>query len=353
MTVGATLVASLLATLSRPATWPLALGSFLLRGGFLLVVGPIVVLPSAVGVGNVLTPLLSTFVFHGLTPSIALLAGAIGVSVLVWVVGGGLLAAAVESELVRRIAVDEEAWGAGEPAAGAGHPAAGAGHAAAGLHLAAHPAWRVLIVRLIASLPLLLALSWGAIRIVTVAYRELTVPSDVAMPLVTRVVGGAGDAVAIVIGAWLLSEMVGGLAARRVILSGERVPVALRAAVLRLLRAPARCAALALVPLGPVVLALLVAGLATSVAWEALRAAMSFEAGAVVVLVLVTALVALFVGGLAVIGVASAWRGAVWTVDLTGTFGSTTYDPEGHWNGAADSGTLGDLRPRGVDPDTR
>jgi len=339
VTVGATLVASLLATLSRPATWPLALASFLLRGGFLLVLAPIVVLPSAVGVGNVLTPLLSTFVFHGLTPWIALLAAAVGVAALVWVVGGGLLAAAIESELVRRIAVDEEAWGAGEPAAD--------------MQVAAHPAWRVLIVRLIASLPLLLALSWGAIRIVSVAYRELTVPSDVAVPLVARVVGGASDAVAIVIGAWLLSETVGGLAARRVILAGERVPVALRAAVLRLLRAPARCAALALVPLGPVVLALLVAGLATSVAWEALRAAMSFEAGAVVVLVLVTALVALFVGGLAVIGVASAWRGAVWTVDLTGTFGSTTYDPEGHWNGAADSGTLGDLRPRGVDPDTR
>ncbi|MEA2576925.1 MAG: hypothetical protein QOD78_513 [Chloroflexota bacterium] len=339
MTVGATLIASLLATLSRPATWPLALASFLLRGGFLVVLAPIVVLPSAVGVGNVLTPLLSTFVFHGLTPSIALLAAAVAVGLLGWVVGGGLMAAAAESELVRRVAADDEAWGAGEPAAG--------------IHPSAHPAWRVLTVRLLASLPLLLALSWGAIRIVSVAYRELTVPSDVAVPLVARVVGGASDAVAIVIGAWLLSETVGGLAARRVILSGERVPVALRAAVVRLLRAPARCAALALIPLVPVALALLAAALATSVVWEALRAAMSFDDGAVVVLLLVAGLVALFGGGLALIGVASAWRGAVWTVDLTGTFGSTTYDPEGHWNGAADSGTLGDLRPRGVDPDTR
>ena len=345
MTAGATLVASLLATLSRPATWPLALASFLLRGGFLLVLAPIVVLPSAVGVGNVLTPLLSTFVFHGLTPSIALLVAAIGVGGLVWVVGGGLLAAAVESELVRRIAADEEAWVAGEPA--------GAEQPAAGLRFVAHPAWRVLTVRLIASLPLLLALSWGAIRIVSVAYRELTVPSGVAVPLVARVVGGAGDAVAIVVGAWLLSETVGGLAARRVILSGDRVPIALRAAVLRLLRAPARCAALALVPLVPVALALLVAGLASSVASAALRTVMSFDAGALLVLLLVAALVALFGGGLALIGVASAWRGAVWTVDLTGTFGSTTYDPEGQWNAAADSGTLGDLRPRGVDPDPR
>ena len=350
MTTGATLVASLLATLSRPATWPLGLATFLLRGGFLLVLAPIVVLPSAVGVGNVLTPLLSTFVFHGLTPSIALLAAATGIGVLVWVVGGGLLAAAAESELVRRIASDEEAWRAGEPVAGGREVA---GSQVAGLRVAAHPAWRVLAVRLISSLPLLLALSWGAIRIVSVAYRELTVPSDVGVPLVARVVGGASDAVAIVLGAWLLSETVGGLAARRVILSGERVPVALRAAVIRVLRAPGRCAVLAVVPLVPVVLALIVASLSTSAAWEALRAAMSFDAGALLGLVLVTALVGLFVGGLALIGVASAWRGAVWTVDLTGTFGSTRYDPEGHWNGAADSGTLGDLRPRGVDPDTR
>lgn len=339
MTVGATLVASLLATLNRPATWALALATFLLRGGFVLVVAPIVVLPSAVGVGNVLTPLLSTFVFHGLTPTIAFLVAAAVVGLFVWVVGGGLLAAAAESELVRRIAADDEAWGYGE--------------LAAGIDVAAHPAWRVLTVRLIASLPLLLALSWGAIRIVTVAYRELTVPSDVAVPLVARVVGGATDAVAIVVGAWLVSETVGGIAARRVILSGERVPVALRVAVIRLLRAPARCAALALVPLVPVALALLVAGLATSVAWNALRAAFSYDAGPLVVLVLVAALVALFIGGLALIGVASAWRGAAWTVELTGTFGSTRYDPEGHWNGAADSGTLGDLRPRGVDPDPR
>ena len=339
MTVGATLVASLLATLSRPATWPLALASFLLRGGFVLVVAPIVVLPSAVGVGNVLTPLLSTFVFHGLTPSIATIVAAVAAGALVWVVGGGLLAAAAESELVRRVAADQEAGGYGE--------------LAAGIDVAAHPAWRVLTVRLIASLPLLLALSWGAIRIVTVAYRELTVPSDVAVPLVARVVGGATDAVAIVVGAWLVSETVGGIAARRVILSGERVPVAMRAAVLRFLRAPARCTALAIVPLVPVALALGVAGLAASVAWNALRAALSFNGGFLVVLALVAVLVALFSGGLALIGVASAWRGAVWTIELTGTFGSTRYDPEGHWNGAADSGRLGDLRPRGVDPDPR
>jgi hypothetical protein len=339
VTVGATLVASLLATLARPPTWPLALASFLLRGAFVLVLAPIVVLPSAVGVGNVLTPLLSTFVFHGLTPSIAVLLTSVGVGAFVWLIGGGLLAAAAESELVRRVAADEEAWAAEEPVAE--------------IRLAAHPAWRVLIVRLIADLPLLLALSWGALRIAMVAYRELTVPSDVAVPLVIRVGGGATEAVAVVIAAWLLGETVGGLASRRVILLGERVPGALGGGLVRFLRSPLRSAALVVVPLVPLAVTLLVVGLAGSAAWDALRAALTLQAAGIVVILLLVVLVAVFVGGLLLIGVLSAWRAAVWTVDLTGTFGSTRHGPEGQWNGVADSATLSDLRPRGVDPDTR
>ena len=100
MTVGATLVASLLAILGRPSTWPLGLATFLLRGGFLLVLAPIVVLPSAVGLGNVLAPLLETVVFRGVTPAIVMLLVTVVVALVVWLVGGGLLAAAVETELV-------------------------------------------------------------------------------------------------------------------------------------------------------------------------------------------------------------------------------------------------------------
>src|SRR5688572_26732796 len=166
MTVGATLVASFLIALVRPRTWPLALAAFLLRGGFLVVLAPIVVLPSAVALSNVLTPLLSTVVFRGYA-SIVLPLVAFGLGGLLWLCGGGLVAAAAESEGVRTIAADDDAWPAGR--------------AQRHLDRAEHPAWRVLTVRLIAHLPLLLALSWGAIRIVTVTYRELTVPSDVAV----------------------------------------------------------------------------------------------------------------------------------------------------------------------------
>jgi hypothetical protein len=338
MIVGVTLVASLLVTLARPATWPLALAAFLLRGGFLLVLAPIIVLPTTVGLGNILTPLVTALAFRGFA-AIALPLAAVGVAGLLWLVGGGVVAAAVESELVRRVAADDEAWPGALPPRG--------------LAPAEHPAWRVVTVRLIAHVPLVLALSWGAIRIVAVAYRELTVPSDVAVALAIRVVGGAPDAVALVIAAWLLGETVGSLAARRVILLGEHVPSALGRAVVRLVRHPLRCVALALIPLLPQILVLAAVGIAASATWDALRAALSFEGEPLVTLALLAALVGLFSGGLLLIGVASTWRAAVWTADLAGTFGVAGHGPEGQWNGETESGTLSDLRPRGVDPDPR
>ena len=339
MTVGATLVASLLVSLARPATWPLALATFLLRGGFVLVLAPIIVLPSAVALGNLLTPLLSTFVFRGVG-AIAAPVIALAVATLVWLVGGGLLAAAVESELVRRVAADDDAWPRARRARVERTPVEA-------------PAWRVLTVRLLAHVPLLLGASWGAIRIVAVAYRELTVPSDVTVALVIRVVAGAPDAVAVVVVTWLIGEMGGAIAARRVVLLGEPVPTAFVRGVVRVLRHPLRCVALAAVPLVPLVVVVFAVGFATSATWNALRAGLSFGNSPVLSLVLLLALVALFVGGMLLIGAASAWRAAVWTVDVAGTFGVAGHDPEGPWNGVTGSATLTDLRPRGVDPDPR
>jgi hypothetical protein len=338
MTVGATLVASLLIALARPRTWPLALATFLLRGGFLLVLAPIVVLPSAVALSNVLTPLLSTVVFRGYA-SIALPLLAVGLGGLLWLCGGGLVAAASESEQVRTIAADDDAWPAGRPPRG--------------LDPAEHAALRVLTVRLIAHLPLLLALSWGAVRIVTVTYRELTVPSDVAVGIALRVARGAPDAVAVVVGAWILGETVGGIAARRVILLGEPIPRALGRAAIHLVRHPLRCTVLAAIPLAAVALILVGVGLAGSATWDALRAALSLDVDPFAGTALLVALVALFGGGLLLIGVLSAWRAAVWTVEGARTFGGAAYDPEGPWHAGNDSGTLHDLRPRGVDSDPR
>ena len=226
MTLGATLVASLLVDARQAAD--LAAGPRRVPPARRLPArpAPIVVLPSAVSLSNVLTPLLSTVVFRGYA-SIVLPLLAVGLGGLLWLLGGGLVAAAAESEGVRTIAADDDAWPAGRP------PRV--------LDPAEHPAWRVLTVRLIAHLPLLLAVSWGAFRIVAVTYRELTVPSDVAVGIAFRVARGAPDAVAVVIGAWILGETVGGIAARRVILLGE--PIRGRWAGPRSTWCASRCAA--------------------------------------------------------------------------------------------------------------
>jgi len=339
MTVGATLVGSLLVTLDRPRTWPLALATFLLRGGILLVLAPIVVLPSAVSMGNVLTPLLSTVVFQGLTPSVVLLLTAVVGVGLLWLIGAGLVSSAAEAAMVVEVAADDETWPAGRPPRDP--------------QTVGRAAWRVLVVRLIALVPLAIALSWGAVRIVAVAYRELTVPSDVDVALVVRVAGGATDAVVVVLVAWLVGEAVSAIAARRVVLFGDGVVRALRGGVARLVWHPLRTIMLAALPIVPLGLVLSGVGLAGSATWNALRTALTFGDERLMALVLLLALVVLFAGGLLLIGVTSAWRGAIWTIEVAGTFGATQHDPEGPWIGAGDSGTLGDLRPRGVDPDTR
>ena len=341
MTVGATLVASLLDTLARPATWPLGLATFLIRGGFLAILAPIVVLPTAVEVGNVFAPALTTLLLRGVTPSIVPLLVAAVVGFLVWLVGGGLIAAAAEVESVRRVGAGEDDALVPDPRSPGVVPAADAMH-------------RVLLVRLLAYLPLLLvALPWGMYRYVILGYQEFTGPSDVAVPIAVRIILGAPDGVVLLLVTWVFGETIGGLASRRVIPAGAGVGKALAWAIGRFARRPLRSMALSVLPLVPLVVLLVIVGLAGSATWDALRGALSFGGDRMVALVLLLALVALFSGGLVLIGVASAWRAAVWTVEVAGTFGATVHGPEGPWNGVADSGTLADLRPRGVDPDTR
>ncbi len=303
MTLGATLLTSLLVVLARPSTWPLALATFFLRGGWLLVLAPIVVLPTPVGLANVIAPVLEDIAFERRTRDLTVAAATLGLAFLAWLVGGGLIAAAVEAETTRRIAADDEvAAGAGSP------PFTGR-------------AWRIVVVRLVAHLPLAVALGWGAVRLVSVAYRELTVPSEVSVPIGLRIVTGAPDAVVGIILAWLVGESLGALATRRVVLSGEGVPGALRGALRRFLRHPAR--GLTLSTLSTTVLAtvLAVTGLAAAAMLEALRVALAFEDLAWPSIALLVAFIALFAAGLVLVAVVAAWRSAIWTVDPAGTFG--------------------------------
>lgn len=306
MTVGATLLASFLITASRPATWALGLTGFLVRGGLVLVVAPIVVLPSAVGLANVLSPLVEDLAFGRRPDEVSALAATGLLLLLAWLVGGGLIAAATEAELVRRVLEDEELAGVA-------------------VAVTARPgrAWRVVVVRLLAHGPFVIALAWGALRVVAVAYRELTLPSDVAVPILLRVVLGTPDAVAAIVLAWLVGEAVGALAARRVVVLGEGVAAALRGGLGRFLRTPARALVLSTVTSTVLALVLAIGGFAGAAAWDGARGALAFDADPVPIVLLVATFTGLFLGGLVLLAVVTTWRNAVWTVDLAGTFGGT------------------------------
>jgi hypothetical protein len=307
--VGATLVGALLAVLDRPTTWPLALAGFLIRGGWLLVVAPIVVLPTAVGLANVVAPLLEDIAFGRRTAELVGLIIVGLVVVLGWLIGGGLFAAVAELEVVRRVGV----------AAGASRvpvtDAAGTWGSA----------WRILAVRLAAHVPFAIALIWGMARIVSVGYAELTVPSDVTVPAPWRIVAGAPDAIMGILLTWLLGEAIGAMAARRAALSGQTARAALRGAIARFARAPLRPTLLAVIPTIVLVGVIALTGIAAGAALDAVRSGFAMSDTSAGTTALLVVFVGLFAGGLVLLALTTAWRAAIWTLDAaaegSGTFG--------------------------------
>jgi hypothetical protein len=305
MSRGAALTGALLTTLATPVTWPLALATFLLRGGLLLVMLPIVVLPSPVGLGNLLAPTLVTVVLRGVSVEVALLVGFTVLALLAWFVVGGLLAAMLEAEAARIVARDEELTDAGLPPAGHNRGARARDR---------HVAVGILAARAVAHLPTGAALVWGSARLATVAYHELTSPLDVTTPIVLRVLGGAPEVIALVVGLWMAGEIVGALAARRIALDGAGVVGALRDAVVAVLRRPIAVVADFAVPTAGLALVMLPSTLAAAAAWGLVRAAMRSRgdpAGATLGVVL---FVSLWLVGLVLVAVTAAWRSAVWSV---------------------------------------
>ena len=208
MNRGVALIGALLVTLATPATWPLALGAFLLRGGILLVVVPIVVLPTPVGLANAFGPLVTAIALGSVTGSMIAAGGAAVLAVVALLFGGAWLAAALEAETIRIVALDED-LAARRP----------------GRELSARRgvSLRILVARLVALVPLLLAFAWGSVRLVSVAYRELTSPFDVVTPIAIRVLRETPEVIAAVVVAWMIGEIVGAMAARRIVLDGDGV----------------------------------------------------------------------------------------------------------------------------------
>ena len=86
---GSGIVAATSVTIARPSTWPLALGAFLLRGGMVLVLLPIVVLPTSVGVGNLVAPAVMSISLGAIPAGLVIASVGLGVGFALWVVVGG------------------------------------------------------------------------------------------------------------------------------------------------------------------------------------------------------------------------------------------------------------------------
>jgi hypothetical protein len=290
---------------SRPRLWVFALLAVLARGGLVALVVPMLVLPTFVGLSNTVGP--TSVTAAGPTPRlIAMVATWLGVA-LGAIVGGTLIAAGAEVALHRATVAPGADGPLGEVPGGVIAPIVPSSRGTV---------LRVAAVRLVLLLPVAIALATAVPAWVQVAYRELLLPTDLAVPLPVRVIAGAPLPAAVVVAVWLAAEVLGGLAARRIALHGSSVAGALRAAASDVARAPAPALLTLTVAIGGTLLFLVPAVVVVGVAWDHARFALVDGGDAAGVIVATLVLVAAWAGCLVVAGIAAAWRSLLWTAEL-------------------------------------
>jgi hypothetical protein len=346
---GAAILASLFDTLGHPTWWLLALCGFLVRGGFLIFFIPIVDLPSPLALSNIVAPLIVPVAF-GQIGGDAVFVTVVAVGALVgWLLVGGSVAAAMDLALIREArdaAADEGLEPAGPPARTRDGRLVG----------------RILAARLIASVPVAVAIAIGLVRMVAVTYAELTNPIDVDTPLVARVVAGAAPQLAVVAVAWLFGEVIGGAAGRWIALEDAPVGRALARALADTGRRP-RSTLLPWLATSLVLLAVVGLALgAARMAWQSAEIVLSTSTtDTVAAAVALLAFVGTWLAALVLTSVLAAIRSTIATFehlrlrlaaadsraagtsdteDDPGTFGASAHRRPGDWSGHGEGGSL-------------
>lgn len=329
-------VAALLATLERPAAWVLALAGFLARGGIVLFLLAIVTLPTPARLQVEVSPLLVPLVFGQVSPGLVTVAMVIAGMAVAWLLLGGLVGAWTDAILARSLVSVEATSTAAVPA---------------------RVVFSAFLVRLLAHLPLAIALTFGAVRIVTVAYAELLTPFEVTTPLAIRILSGAPEAITAIGLTWWLGEAAGGLAVREVVLAGRGPAAAVVFGWLGLVRRPLGAVRTLLLVTLVVFLAIGPALIASRAAWDRLRVALADRSDGAEVILSLVMLVALWCGGLVLAAVSTAFRSAAWTAEwgrgpsararsavgdplAVGTIGDVNAARPGGWPSSRPSGTL-------------
>jgi hypothetical protein len=291
--------AALIATLARPEWWAMALAAFLVRGGILLVILPIVTVPTVAGLVADLSPIVEPIVLGKPSLEGALVGSALVALALVALAAAALAGSWLDLALVREATRDEDVDRGWRPAR---------------LSIS-----RALTIRLTAHVPTLLAAAYGVVRVIDVAYAEFTAPSEAGVAIADRVIVRVPDVVAIVLVTWLAGETVGPLAVRRAS-TGLRASRALLLSVRQVVR-PRGLATLVLTSAVLVGIALPFL-LAAGGAWTHVRSYLLGGAGlggadAVQLGAAIVLLVATWILGLAILGAGLAWRATAWTSEVT------------------------------------
>ncbi len=271
----------------------MALAAFLIRGGCLVIVLPIVSLPTAAAIVTTLSPAVEGLILGKPSLEGAIVGSLILMLVLAGLAAAGLAGAWLDLALVREAAEDEDIDRGWRPA-----------------HRSAVQA---LSIRLTAHVPTLLAAAYGFLRVVAVAYEEFTSPSEAGISINDRVLVRVPDVVLLLVVTWLVGETVGSLAARRAA-AGTRPTNALIGAIRQVL---SRRGLATLGLTSAVIAGLLVPFIAVaSRAWEHLRGYLLGGADIVQLVAALVLLVASWVLGLAILGAGLAWRGTAWTAEV-------------------------------------
>jgi hypothetical protein len=284
--------AALAASVGRPRWWVIALAAFLVRGGILVVLLPLVSLPSAPALATALAPTIEALALSRQSLEGALIGTAILGGILAILVVAALTGSWLDNTLTTEAETADEL----------------------DLRPAAEPlsAWRALGIRLVAHLPTFIALGYAAVRLVIATYQDLLSPGDPSIPIALRVLARAPDAVVVAVVAWLLGEALGGIAARRVA-EGQGFGQALRGGLgdLVRLRGVATFVVTDAVVLAIALLLVAVVGRAA----DHVRVYLFGGPGDVSFAAALFLLVTTWVLALATLGVALAWRATAWTIE--------------------------------------
>ena len=335
MSGGGAILASLLVTIGRPTWWLLALTGFLVRGGFVVFTLPIVILPSPLAISDAVGPAVVPIALGRVgIDAIALLVIAVAI-LFAWLIVAGWIAAATDLALIREAAAAAIEEGVGAPAV-----AASDGRDRTILR-------RLLLARLIAWLPFAAALAVGTVRIVAIVYAQLTRPAEVASPLALRVALDAAPELVVIAVSWLLGELIGGMAGRRIVLGGAPPGQALIAAAGDVVRRP-RAVVLPWVLTTGLLLTILAGSIgAAGIAWSRIVLALTDRpVDPRTVALNVILFVAIWLAALVLAGLFAAFRGSVQTFEAvrrqsaTGTFGASAHHRPGDWSIPDEGGSL-------------